>query len=121
MPNIVSSNPSRAVIAIILSIIPGFGHIYLRQIFKGFVLILSIVLAIIIIWFAISNKDFKLIDLREKQVMFNPAMKTISIFGQHIRVTEIMKVTGTIQLLFTWFYSVFDTLRELRKSKQTAN
>lgn len=117
MRNILSSN--RAIIATILSIIPGFGHIYLRQIFKGFVLILSIAIAVIIIWFAISNRTgFKLLDLKEKQLMFNPAMKTISVFGQHIRVTEIMKITGTVQLLFTWFYSVFDTLRVLKKSKQ---
>lgn len=105
-----------------MSIIPGFGHIYLRQIFKGFVLILSIAIAIIIIWFAVSNRTgFKLLDLKEKQVMFNPAMKTISILDQHIRVTEIMKITGTVQLLFTWFYSVFDTLRVLKKSKQPAS
>ncbi len=119
MTNVHSSNQNRVVIAAVLSIIPGFGHIYLRQIFKGFVLILSVVIAIIIIWFAISNRSgFKLLDLKEKQLMFNPSMKTISISGQHIRVTEIMKITGTVQLLVTWFYSVFDTLKELKKSKK---
>ncbi|HGJ65522.1 TPA: hypothetical protein ENS27_09055, partial [bacterium] len=64
-------------IAILLSIIlPGMGQIYRRKILKGFVLILSFVIAIGIIWFAISNKEFKMFDWDGRKVMFNPAMKT---------------------------------------------
>jgi hypothetical protein len=39
-------------------------------------------------------------------------MKTILLGTQEIRVTDVMKVTGTIQLVFTWVYSIVDAWRE---------
>jgi len=116
MSDSVSPHSNRVIIATLLSVIPGFGQIYLRQIFKGLILILSVVVAIIIIWFAFSNREFKLLDLSGKQIMFNPSIKIVSMFGQRVRVTEIMKFTGTIQLIFTWLFSIFDAWRESRKS-----
>jgi len=50
------ANSNRAIIATSLSIIPGAGHIYLHQIFKGFILFLSFVIAIGIIDI-IGNKN----------------------------------------------------------------
>jgi len=94
-----------------MSIVPGIGQIYLRQFSKGLILILSVILAICIIWFAMSNKEFKLLTLYGKQIMFNPAMKAIQFGSQRIKVTDIMKVTGTIQLVFTWAYSIVDAWR----------
>jgi hypothetical protein len=111
MADKVRSSLSRAVIAASISIVPGMGQIYLRQFFKGLVLILSFILAICIIWFAMSNKEFKLLTLYGKQIMFNPAMKAIQFGSQRIKVTDIMKVTGTIQLVFTWVYGIVDAWR----------
>ena len=116
MSDSVSPHSNRVIIATLLSVIPGFGQIYLRQIFKGLVLILSVVVAIFIIWFALSNREIKLLDLGGKQIMFNPSVKAVYVFGQRIRVTEIMKITGTIQLIFTWLFSIFDAWKEARKS-----
>jgi len=112
MADRVKPSSSRAVIAASMSIVPGMGQIYLRQFSKGLVLILSFVIAICIIWFAISNKEFMLLTLYGKKIMFNPAMKTIQFGTQEIRVTDVMKVTGTIQLVFTWVYSIVDAWRE---------
>ena len=111
------SSSSRALIAALLSIIPGVGQIYLHQISKGIIIILSFVIAIGIIWFATSNKEFKMLTLNEKtlnekRIMFNPAMKTIQFGKQRIKVTDVMKVTGTIQLVFTWAYSIVNAWKE---------
>jgi hypothetical protein len=116
MPDSVQPHLKRVLTATLLSIIPGFGQIYLRQIFKGLVLILSVVVAIFIIWFALSNKEVKLLDLGQRQIMFNPSAKAVHIFGQRIRVSEIMKITGTIQLIFTWLFSIFGAWKESKKS-----
>ena len=116
MPDSVSPHSNRVIIATLLSVIPGFGQIYLRQIFKGLVLILSVVVAIIIIWFALSNREIKLLDLGRRQIMFNPSAKAVHIFGQRVGINEIMKITGTIQLIFTWLFSIFDAWKEARKS-----
>jgi hypothetical protein len=106
------ANSNRAIIATFLSIIPGAGHIYLHQIFKGLILFLSFVIAIVIIWLAISHKEFKMLTLNGKEIMFDPAMKAIS-FGEKVfRMTDVMKVTGTIQLVFTWAYSMVNAWRE---------
>jgi len=112
MADRVKSSSSRAVIAASMSIVPGMGQIYLHQILRGLILILSFILAICIIWFAMSNKEFKLLSLNGKEIMFNPAMKAIQFGTQRIRVTDVMKVTGTIQLVFTWVYSIVDAWRE---------
>lgn len=99
----------RPIIAVILSFIfCGAGQIYLRRVFKGSVLILSFWLAIAIIWFAVSHKELKLIDWGGRQIMFAPSLKSVS----GIRVTDIMKVTGTIQLLSTWIFGIADAWSE---------
>lgn len=119
MSNNIQPNSNRVLTATLLSVIPGFGQIYLRQIFKGLILIfLSVVVAIFIIWFSLSNREIKLLDLGEKEIMFNPSFKTVNIFGQAVRVTEIMKITGTIQLIFTWFFSIFDAWKESKKTTE---
>ena len=106
------ANFNRAIIATSLSIIPGAGHIYLHQIFKGFILFLSFVIAIGIIWLAISHREFKMLSLNGKEIMFNPAMKAISFGGKGYMMTDVMKVTGTIQLVLTWVYSIINAWRE---------
>ncbi|MDQ1317956.1 MAG: hypothetical protein QG588_1611 [Candidatus Poribacteria bacterium] len=106
------ANSNRAIIATSLSIIPGVGHIYLHQILKGFILFLSFVIAIGIIWLAISHKEFKMLSLNGKEIMFNPAMKAISFGGKGFKMTDVMKVTGTIQLAFTWVYGIVNAWRE---------
>lgn len=105
-------NSNRAIIAVSLSIIPGAGHIYLHQIAKGLILALSFVIAIGIIWLAISNKEFKMLTLNGKEIIFNPAMKAISFGGKGFKMTDVMRVTGTIQLVFTWAYSIVSAWRE---------
>jgi hypothetical protein len=105
-------NFNRAIIATSLSIIPGTGHIYLHQFLKGFVLFLSFVIAIGIIWLAVSHKEFKMLSLNGKEIMFDPAMKAISFGGKVYTMTEVMKVTGTIQLVLTWVYSIVSAWRE---------
>jgi hypothetical protein len=116
MTDSVQPHSKSVLTATFLSIIPGLGQIYLRQIFKGLVLILSVVVAIFIIWFALSNKEVKLLDLGQRQIMFNPSAKDVHIFGQRVGINEIMKITGTIQLIFTWLFSIFDARKEARKS-----
>ena len=107
------SQSNRAVAAILLSLIlPGAGQLYLRRIFKGFVLILSFVLAIGIIWFAISSGEFKMFDWGGKKVMFNPSMKSIMLGGHVYKVTDVMKVTGTLQLVITWIFGLVDAWRD---------
>jgi hypothetical protein len=106
------ANFNRAIIATSLSIIPGAGHIYLHQFLKGFVLFLSFVIAIGIIWLAVSHKEFKMLSLNGKEIMFNPAMKAISFGRKTFSMTDVMKFTGTLQLAFTWIYSMVNAWRE---------
>lgn len=107
------SRSGHIILATILSFfIPGVGQLYLRRILKGFILIISFALSIIIIWFALSNQEFKMFDWYGKKVMFGPAMKSVNLGGQIFRVIDIMKVTGTIQLLITWVFGLVDVLRD---------
>lgn len=109
-----SGNTALAVI--FSAVLPGAGQLYLHKIIKGFVLILSFAIAIGIIWFAESSQTFKMFDWGGKKVMFNPAMKSI-VFGEHAyKVTDIMKVTGTIQLFVTWIFAIVDAWKESRNT-----
>ncbi len=47
--------------------------------------------------------------------MFSPAMKYINFGTESIRVVDIMKFTGSVQLIFTWVFSVVDAWKEGRK------
>jgi hypothetical protein len=106
----------RSIIAAILSLFfCGFGQIYLHKISRGLILILSFSCAIAIIWIAVSDREFRIIGWGEKQLMFSPSRKAISLRGQTFNVTDIMKVTGSIQLAFTWIFSIADAWREGRK------
>jgi len=108
-----NTQSGHTVVAILLSLVlPGMGHIYLRRIAKGFVLILSFVIAIGIVWFAISNREFKMFDWGGKKVMFNPSMKTVTLGNNPLKVSDLMKITGSIQLVVTWIYALVDVWRE---------
>ena len=107
------SESGNTVLAVILSLVlPGAGQLYRRKIAKGLVLILSFVVAIGIIWFAVSSREFKMFDWDGKKVMFNPAMKAITLGDYSFRVIDIMKVTGAIQLFVTWIFALVDAWRE---------
>jgi len=107
------SQSGNTALAVILSLIlPGAGQLYRRRVAKGLVLILSFIIAIGIIWFAMSSREFKMFDWDGKRVMFNPAVKAIA-FGEYaFKVTDIMKVTGTIQLFGTWIFALVDAWRD---------
>ena len=75
-------------------------------------LILCWSFAVAIIWIAISDAEFKVIEWDGKELMFNPSQKSISFRGHVFYLTDIMKITGTIQLIFTWLFGVADAWRE---------
>ena len=111
-----SSRSYRPFVAVILSFfLCGFGQLYLRKVFKGFVLILSFSFAIFVIWISLSGVQFKLLSWDANEVMFAPAQRSISFRGHTIYASEIMKVTGIIQLVFTWIYGIIDAWREGRR------
>ncbi len=106
---------SRSILAAILSLIfCGAGQIYLRRITRGIILIISFWVGFFIVWIAVAQKDFKLFTFYGKEIMFSPAMKSISFGTKTIRVTDIMKFTGSIQLIFTWIFSIVDAWKEGR-------
>lgn len=103
------------IIAAILSLIfCGAGQIYLHRITRGIVLVISFWIGFLIIWLAITQKDFKLFTLYSREIMFSPAMKYVSFGKKTIRVTDIMKFTGSVQLIFTWIFSIVDAWKEAR-------
>jgi hypothetical protein len=106
----------RSIIAAILSLfLCGLGHIYLHRIVKALILILSCCFAIAVIWIAITNTEFKILTWGEKEVVFSPARRIISLSGYTIHMADIMKVTGTLQLAFTWIFGIIDAWREGRR------
>jgi hypothetical protein len=107
------SQSGQAIVAVLLSLIlPGAGQLYLRRIFKGLVLVLSFALAIIILWFGLSSGEFKMLDWGGKSVMFSPSMKSIMLGGHVYKMTAVMKVTGTLQLVITWIFGLVDAWRD---------
>ena len=111
--------PYQRVIAAILSLLLcGLGQLYLRRIFKGLALMLSCALAIAIIWVAISNTEFKVMNWDGKDLMFIPSQRNITIRGRVFNLTEIMKVSGSIQLALTWLFGIVDAARKGRSSRK---
>lgn len=116
MTNRIPTRSHLPVIAAILSLFfCGLGHIYLHRIVKGLILILACCFAIVVIWMATSGREFKVIEWDGKELMFSPSQRTISFRGHTLPVTDIMKVTGTIQLVFTWVFGIADAWREGRR------
>ncbi len=106
----------RPIVAVVLSLfLCGLGQIYLHRISRGLILILSLSCAIIIVWIALSDIEFNITKWGENQLMFSPSRRSISFREHTYQVTDIMKVTGTIQLAFTWVFSIVDAWREGKK------
>jgi len=106
----------RSFLAAVLSLFfCGLGQIYLHRISRGLILILSFSCAIIIIWIALSNVELEVFSWDGKQLMFSPSRRSISLYGQTFHMTDIMKVTGIIQLAFTWVFGIVDAWREGRR------
>lgn len=82
---------------------------------KALILILSCCFAIAVIWIAITNTEFKILSWGEKEVIFSPSRRIISLSGHIIHMSGIMKVTGTLQLAFTWIFGIADAWREGRR------
>ena len=98
-------------VAVMLSLLLcGLGQIYLRRIARGLILFLTFCLAIVIIWLALYGTEFKLIDWGNNELMFNPS-RSITIREYTFYVSDIMKVTGAIQLAFAWIFSIADAGR----------
>lgn len=113
MVNIKHERSYRHILAAILSLIfCGAGQIYLHKITRGIILIISFWVGVLIIWVAVSQKDFKLFNFYGREIMFSPAMKSINFGTKLIRVTDIMKFTGSVQLVFTWIFSIIDAWKE---------
>jgi len=100
------------IAALLSSLFCGFGHIYLKNTLKGLILFMVFISALGILWMSVSSKEFKILTWGDKQLTFFPSQRTFDIFGLKILAADIMKVTGTIQLLFTWFYSIIDAWKE---------
>lgn len=73
---------------------------------------LSCCFAIAVIWIAVTGAEFKVLTWGEKEVMFSPWRRVISLGGLTLHMADIMKVTGVIQLAFTWIFGVVDAWRE---------
>lgn len=115
MVNTKHERSHRYILAAILSLIfCGAGQIYLRRITRGIILIISFWVGVLIVWIAMAQKDFKLFTFYGKEIMFSPAMKYINFGTKPIRVTDIMKFTGSVQLVFTWIFSIVDAWKEGR-------
>ncbi|MBD3184946.1 hypothetical protein GF312_21870 [Candidatus Poribacteria bacterium] len=116
MKNNSPRKPKNPFFAAFLSIIIcGLGQIYLRRYQKGVIFIFSFICAIAIIWFAVQETEIKLIGWGEKQLIFDPAKREITIRNYTYKVTDIMKFTGITQLAFTWIFSIIDAWEEGRK------
>lgn len=106
----------RSFIAAILSILfCGLGQIYLKKTSKGIILAITFLLAIAIIWMAITDVELKLFKWDNKQLNFSPSARSITIRGIKIPVTDIMKITGSIQLAIAWIFGVADAWQEGKK------
>lgn len=108
-----ASKSSRPIIAAILSLLfCGLGQIYLNRISKGIILAITFLLAIAIIWMSMTDAEFKLLSWDDKLITFYPSQRFINVLGNQIPASDIMKITGSIQLLFTWLFSIADAWRE---------
>jgi hypothetical protein len=113
MTNGTPTRSYRPFVAALLSLfLCGLGHLYLHRPIKGLILILACCFAIVIIWIGLSDKEFKVVEWDKKELMFSPSRKSISFRDHTFRVSDIMKVTGTIQLAFTWIFGIADAWRK---------
>jgi hypothetical protein len=101
-------------IAVILSIfLCGLGQIYMGRMLRGMILLLTFLCAIGIIWFGMHGTEVKIFGWGDNQLIFNPS-RSVSFRGQIYYVADIMKVTGTIQLVFAWIFGVIDARHHRR-------
>ena len=98
--------------AVLSFLVCGLGQIYLRRISKGLILLLSFSCALVIIWLGVFESEFTIADWDEKQLMFDPSQRSVSFRGQTLYMTDIMKLTGTVQLALTWVFGIVDAWRE---------
>ena len=105
------------IIAVILSIfICGLGHIYMRRIIRGLALFLAFLGGIAIVWLGVYGTEFKIIGWGNANLMFNPA-RSIIFRGQAYYIADIMKVSGSIQLVLTWIFGIVDAPRRGRDKR----
>ncbi len=104
---------SRAVAFMLSVLLCGLGQIYLRRTIRGLILFLTFVCAAAIILLAFYGTEFKVSDWGGDALMFNPS-RSITFRGQTFRVSDIMKITGSFQLVFAWIFSIADALRRRR-------
>lgn len=104
---------TKLIIPLILSVIvPGAGQIKMRRFFKGIVLIISFTFGIIIVWLSTSDFGFKLFSFKGREVYFNPSVKYLDVGVKQFKTTDLMKITGVLQLIVTWIYGVLDVFKE---------
>ena len=102
--------PSPAIAVMLSILLCGLGQIYMRRTVRGLILLLTFVCAIAIIWLGVYGREFRIIGWGNNNLMFNPS-RAISFRGQFYYVADIMKVTGAIQLIFTWIFGIADAPR----------
>ncbi len=102
--------PNPAIAVILSALLCGLGQIYMRRIIRGVILFLTFLSAVAIIWLGIRGEEFRIIGWGDNQLMFNPS-RSITLQGQIYHVADIMKITGTIQLVIAWIIGVADAHR----------
>ena len=111
--NKIKKLPSPAIAVMLSVFLCGLGQIYMRRTTRGLVLFLTFLCAIGIIWLGLYGQEFKVMDWGDNQLMFNPD-RSINYRDYTVYVADIMKVTGSIQLVLTWFFGVIDARRSGR-------
>jgi TM2 domain-containing membrane protein YozV len=112
------AKPGNRVIAFILSfLVCGLGQIYLRRIARGVVLFLTFSLAAGILLLALYGSEVKVSNWGENSLMFNPA-RSVTFLGQTFYLNKMMKITGSIQLVFAWGFGIVDALHRRRWEKR---
>ena len=79
------------------------------------ILLLSFVCAMAIIWLGVYGTEFSIFRWGDSTLMFNPS-RSITFRGQLYYVADIMKITGAIQLILTWIFSIADAPRRRERN-----